>query len=148
MDQAAIRQHLIRQLSTQITSLQQQLADIEAARNEETKSSAGDKYETSREMMQQAADQVQNQLDRTNDMLQYLKRLPQPEAMDHIQEGHLVTTNRAIYFLSVPFGKIKGLPETVYALSVASPLGRLLLGKSKGQAVTFNRRNILIEEVV
>ncbi len=146
MDQVAIRQHLFGLLSTQISSLQQQLSEIETARNEETKSSAGDKFETSREMMQQAADQVQGQLDRTQELLQQLKRLSEPVQNDRIEEGHLVHTDKGIYFLSVPFGKIKGLPDTVYALSVASPLGKLLLGKSQGDVVTFNQREILIKD--
>jgi len=147
MDQFALRQRLFELLSTQVASQQQQLAEIETARNEETKSSAGDKYETSREMLQQAADQVQGQLDRTNDMRQHLKRLPHPSQCEHIQEGHLVTTDRGIYFLSVPYGKIKGLEQTVYALSVASPLGKLLLGKSTGDSVTFNQRSILVKDI-
>jgi len=147
MSQSSLRDHLTKLLSEQVTSLQQQLAEIESARNEETKSSAGDKYETSREMMQQAADQVQGQIDRTRDMLQQLKHLPTPTQSDHLEEGHLVTTDRGIYFLSVPFGKIKGRQPTVYALSVASPLGKLLIGKTVGDSVTFNQRSIFITKI-
>ena len=147
MSQSSLLDHLAKLLSEQITSLQQQLAEIETSRNEETKSSAGDKFETSREMLQQAANQVQDQLDRTSNMLQYLKQLPHPSQYNHIQEGHLVTTDRGVYFLSVPFGKIKDREPTVYALSVASPLGKLLLGKSTGDSVTFNQRSIAITKI-
>lgn len=147
METSTIRHQLQRQLTQQIEDLRLQLSGIETARNEETKSSAGDKYETSREMMQQAADQVQGQLNRTQEMETQLKRLRQPVQNEHIQEGHLVITDRGIYFLSVPFGKIKGPDEPVYALSVVSPLGRLLLGKSKGDTVTFNQQRILIKNI-
>ena len=53
----------------------QAIDDAQQAANEETKSSAGDKYETGREMMQQEADRSQVQLNEANKLMVALSKI-------------------------------------------------------------------------
>jgi hypothetical protein len=54
---------------TRIETAKQAIDDAQQSANEETKSSAGDKYETGREMMQQETDRNQAQLNEANKLL-------------------------------------------------------------------------------
>lgn len=136
-----------RQLEQRLDALNEQLADIEQARNNETKSSAGDKYETSREMMQREADQIEARKLHTRDLLQRIHQFDPVTASITVQPGCLIHTNRGWYFLAVPLGKIKVGTETCFALSTDAPLGAQLLGKKTGDRFLFRDSEIEIQGI-
>jgi len=136
-----------RQLQQRLDELDQQLVDVEQARNNETKSSAGDKYETSREMIQREADQVQDRIRSTQGLLNNLTQLRIDKINTTVQEGSLVQTNKGWFFLAVPLGKIKIGTNTCFALSSKAPLGAQLLGKKKGDRFLFRESEIEIQSI-
>jgi len=50
----------------------------------------------------------------------------------------LVKTNKGLFFFSVGLGKIEVGNESVFCLTVTTPLGRVLEGKKVGDVVEFN----------
>ena len=62
-------------LEERIADLENRIAAIVESRNNETKSSAGDKYETSRAMMQMEEDKVMAQLELAKQMQSELRQL-------------------------------------------------------------------------
>jgi hypothetical protein len=112
------------------------------SRNSDTKSSAGDKFETGREMMQREMDKLSALMDTTENSLKKLQSLPSAPATI-VCEGSLVETDQENYFISIGFGKI----GDVYAISVESPLGALLKGKKIGESVEMRGKKIMIKSI-
>jgi len=107
------------------------------ALNSETKSSAGDKHETGRAMLQLEMEKASQQLSSINEMKSVLSKISL-ENSDIIKLGSLVKTNHINYFLAVSAGEIKIENQVYYAISPSSPIGRLLLGKRVGNSFIFN----------
>jgi hypothetical protein len=125
------------QLQARIETLQRSAETIRAARNNETKSSAGDKYETGRAMMQMEEDKVMAQLDQAQFQLQQLRQIPAYHGAV-IAAGSLVRTRKGRYFLSVSMGKTMVDGEIFYCISTQAPLAQQMLGKAAGGKVVFN----------
>ena len=149
--EAIIRSALLNQckaqLEARIEDLQRSVEAIRAARNNETKSSAGDKYETGRAMMQLEEDKVLTQLDQAQYQLKQLKQLPQSGG-DRVRAGSLVRTQKGIYFLSVSLGKVILDGKVYYCISTQAPLAQQMLGQTEGAQIAFNGQADEILEVL
>src|ERR1700679_1100847 len=82
----------------------QALDDAQAAANDETKSSAGDKYETSREMIQQETDRNQAQLNEANKLLVALNQINVSAVCETALPGSLITTNNGKFYIAISAG--------------------------------------------
>lgn len=121
-----------------IQSLKQQLSDlIEGAKND-SKSTAGDKHETARAMMQIEQEKLGNQLNLLLAQQQVLNRIDSNAKSEVIVHGSLVKANRGWIYVSVPLGKIRVDDVDVMCLSPQSPLGIKLIGKRVGEKVEMN----------
>jgi transcription elongation GreA/GreB family factor len=114
------------------------------SRDSDTKSSAGDKFETGREMMQREMDKWSAQIDNTVISLNKIDRLADLPASTIISEGSLVETDQETYFISIGYGML----GSVYAISIESPLGVELKGKKVGDRVEMRGRNITIKSIL
>ncbi len=115
--------------------------------NEETKSSAGDKYETSREMMTQEIKNNSAQLAEAIKQKQLLSQISIDKKLDTVQVGSLVFTNLEKFFIAISAGSLKWNNENYLAISPSSPLGRNLIDKKKGDSVFFNGKEYSIENI-
>lgn len=129
------------------TVVDQRIAEVEFAIKDaddalanDTKSSAGDKYETSREMVQQDINRYQKQLTLAQNDLSTLQKIDSLKQNERIGLGSLVQTNMGLYFISISIGLLKIDGESIYAISPVSPLGQILMGKSAGETITFNNK--------
>lgn len=134
-------------IEKRITTIQQRLKSIEEARNEETKSSAGDKYETGRAMMQMEEDKAKVQLSEAILTQNTLSKITLDPSSDKVKPGSLVKTNKGFYFLAIGIGKLTIEGQVYYAVSTQSPIGKILLHQKSGADVTFNGMKITIEQV-
>jgi len=121
------------------------LASISESMQAETKSSAGDKFETSRAMLQADQERYKSIIIKAKKARQQLGVLS-IEPTDTIREGSLVKTTGATYFIAVGIGKIKD-PETVYVISKDSPIGQKLMGQQVSHPISFNNNNFIIESI-
>ena len=111
------------------------------AKNSLTKSSAGDKHETSRALMQSEYDKLYQ-----NYSLQ-LKQQKVIETLDLskksvIGNGSLVQTDRFFYFIGIGLGKHKIMSNNVMLISELSPIGKLLVGRNKNDVISFNNKKV------
>jgi len=113
----------------------------------DTKSSMGDKYETSREMAQQELTRLQQQLKQVENDLAILQLLP-TESTNIVALGSLVVTNQFNYLISISIGQVKFEDEVLMVISKESPIGKLLLGKSRGDKIVFNGNEIIIKDLL
>ena len=128
-------------------TLHKSIADIQEAINNETKSSAGDKYETAREMLEQDIDlnivQV-NELSRQKEILDKINPAVKGEV---VVPGSLVKTSLGNYFIAISAGSLKLDGDIYYAISALSPIGSKLMGQKPKSKIRFNDKEILIQEI-
>jgi transcription elongation GreA/GreB family factor len=142
-----IHQACIDLLQSKIDALEVRIQDAQQAATEDTKSSAGDKFETAREMMKQEIDKASAQLATFQRMQGWLGQLRPEQVTEQVAFGSLLHSNEGIYYFAVSLGKITLDDHVVYALSMASPLGQALAGKRVGDQVTFRGRTLRIQDL-
>ena len=118
------------------------------ALDSEGKSSAGDKHETGRAMIQLEREKLAQQRERNDQDLKTLGSLKNRHTIAQISPGALVHTSLASYFLAVPADAFSHHPKNIYCISPQSPIGQLLLGKKTGESFTFRGNEIEILEVL
>jgi hypothetical protein len=125
-------------INQRILTAKNAVEEAQKSANEETKSSAGDKYETARSMMQQEAQWSRTQLAEAQKLKQDLDQVPIDKPMTTVQSGSLVFTNRGTFFISISAGRLSVEGENIFAISAASPLGVKLLGSEPGTGFNLN----------
>ncbi len=115
-------------------------SDIESIRRDvtaDTKSSAGDKFETSREMMKQEENNALSSLSVLNNQLTVLNGLDL-RTMNKVELGSLVKTTKGVFFISVALGMLKINEDSFFAISTDAPIYSVLKNKMEGETVSFN----------
>ncbi|TDQ07067.1 3-oxoacyl-ACP synthase [Pedobacter metabolipauper] len=135
-------------IEQRIQTAQTALDQAREASNDDTKSSAGDKYETSREMMQQDIDRNKRLLIDAQENLRLLKAVGTSDDNDTVTHGSLAYTNQGTFYISVSAGQLNVDGKSIFAISPSSPIGKLLLDKKKGTAFNFNGKDYKIESIV
>ena len=134
-------QTCIDQISTQIADLETNLKSIAESRDNETKSSVGDKYETGRAMMQQEFQKVQAQQMRLQGSINVLKNIDVDKVLAKVGQGSFVETNHGFFFIAIGLGKVKLNDLFYFCISIESPIGALLKNKVAGDSFSFNGRS-------
>ncbi|WP_300433748.1 transcription elongation factor [Christiangramia sp.] len=114
----------------------------------ESKSSAGDKYETGREMINIEWNKLTVQLNEYDRLAQILKRIEEHKPSRKAVLGSIVFTDAANYFISIPAGEIQIAGKKYYAVGVKAPVAQQLLGKEKGDQFVMNGKEFNIIEVI
>ena len=125
-------------MTDRLNSVQFQIRQLEDALTSETKSSAGDKHETGRAMIQLEREKLGRQLAELERTQQVLFKVPQNPSNDWIGIGNLVVTDTSMYYIAISAGELKEEGQSVYCISAATPIGQLVNGKSVGQCFYFN----------
>lgn len=126
--------------------IQNTIADIQESLTSETKSSAGDKHETGRAMLQLEREKAGKQLAEVQKLQEILAKI-NSSASEHIHLGSLVITSQGDYFISISVGKLSVEDKPYFAIAANSPIGKLLLGKTTGDSFSFNGNEIVIKQV-
>ena len=113
----------------------------------DTKSSAGDKHETGRAMVQQELDKLEAQRAKLIALQHELQRLPLERIFEHVAFGSLVFTDQCTYFISIGLGRIELDGEECFAISLASPIGQVLKDKRAGDTAILNGRTMTVHEI-
>lgn len=130
-----------------IDTARQAMEAAQEAANSESKSSAGDKYETGRAMAQLERDRHAQLLAEAVKIERELKQLAIEKSYETVQPGSVAVTSRGLFFISIGAGKMTLDGVDYFAVSAASPIGSLLAGHRVGDAVTFNKMVYQIQEV-
>jgi hypothetical protein len=116
--------------------------------NSEIKSSAGDKHETGRALIQLEIEKTGNQLKEVEKNYEYLLKINNVFFNNKIGLGSIVLTQKNNYYLAVSAKPFTYQNGTYYCISNKSPIGKLLIGKKTGEFILFNNKKITISEVV
>ena len=118
--------------------IQTQMAQLKESLASETKSSAGDKHETGRALIQLEQEKLSQQILEVEKAKGILHRVdPKPNA-GNVHLGSLVQTDRASYFLAVSCDVFKSDGTAIFCISVNAPIAKFMLGKNVGDSFVFN----------
>jgi transcription elongation GreA/GreB family factor len=126
------------------------LADEKSAKasaESDTKSSAGDKHETAREMVQQEREMIGKRISEAEKQLGELMKIIETDSSNTIQAGSLIYCTLGWMYLSISLGSIMIGDQKVNIVSMDSPVGKLLKGKNIGDTIELNGKRIIIESV-
>ena len=134
-------------VNQRLQTVEEIISSNQKALQSETKSSAGDKHETGRAMLQLEMEKAGQQLSGITQMKEILAKIDIDKTSEIAHLGSVINTNVANYFLSISTGKITVNAQDYFAISVSSPIGKLLLGKKENDEVVFNGKSIKIKSV-
>jgi len=123
------------------------MSGLESDLENETKSSAGDKYETGREMINLEINKLAEQLQQFKNLKNTLNVAKNRTNTSSAQLGTVVKTNMANYFIAIPADRIIVDGDEYFAIGANSPIAQLLLHKKAGEEITFNGKSAKILEV-
>lgn len=122
--------------------------DLSASLQTSTKSSAGDKHETSRSITQLEQEKLGKQQETIRQSLAILSRIDPDKKNETVQLGSLVQTEKMTFFVSIGIGKLHMQDHSeLFCISPMSPLAQQLLGKKKGDSVHINQSTYTILSV-
>ena len=113
------------------------ISDIQNSLQSETKSSAGDKHETGRAMLQLEREKAGHQLAEIEKQKEILQNISTESKHQRVAFGSVVFTSKANYFIAISAGEISLKDCKIYAISVATPMAQLLLSKMVGDTIQF-----------
>src|SRR5690606_4225746 len=109
--------------------------------------SAGDKYETGREMMRQEIERHQQQWHESRKLKQVLDQVNPAAVHTRVALGSLVMTDIGQFYLAISMGKVEVEGQTYFILSPGSPLGQALLSRSAGEYFEMNGKTAKIQAI-
>jgi len=126
---AELDSQLLRKLSYLTTNLKQAID----SRNSDTKSSAGDKFETSREMAQIEIQKIETEISKTQQFFTDLAS----------KASQLIITDKGAFLISIPFGKVMVNTTEVFCISNSAPITKQLVNTEisanfEYRGVTYN----------
>ncbi len=130
-----------------ITRLKTEIKKTQSSANEETKSSAGDKYETGRAMAQLEIEKNTKQLSEAEKLQAMMQAIVPDRISEIIIPGSLVTTSKGIFYISISIGLITRSDKQYFIIAPDSPIGKLFMGKKNGETVSWNNTSYTIESI-
>lgn len=135
-------------LNKRYQSIENSITQISESLNSATKSSAGDKHETTRAMLQLEREKLGNQLAEVVKLQKVLQKVTVSKASERISLGSLVFTSSQNYFIAIGAGLIHVDGTDFYAISPATPIAKALIGLKEGDYFTFRNANFVITVVL
>lgn len=139
--------HCVCVVKSKIDIIQQSINEVTEAGNHETKSTAGDKHETARAMMQLEQEKLGNQWFEAEEQYTSLRKIDVNKKCDFVSMGTLVDTNRGLFFIASAIGKIVVDGKIVFVISGKSPLALKLIGSKQKDTVIFNDVSYIINDI-
>lgn len=131
-------------LDGRINQSLEQMQNLQEAANNEEKSSAGDKYETSRAMNQISKDMFAQNLQENQQELSMFLSILQQKRGELVRPGHLVYCGTVLFFITVGLVKLIFEGRIVLVVSSTAPVAQQILGKKKGESIRFNNQDLQI----
>jgi transcription elongation GreA/GreB family factor len=143
-----LHQLCVAYVQTRMQAAEQAIAEAQQSTNDDTKSSAGDKYETGREMMQQETNRNLAQLNEANKLMVALNHIPNKGESEKAEPGSIIRTNNGDFYLAISAGTITADGKSYFAVSPASPVGMHLKDKKAGDEFSLNEKTYQIIAII
>ena len=117
--------------------------------NEETKSSAGDKHETTRAMIQIEREKNSKRIKEIENSKKQLIVIKSVQLNNlKVSPGSIIFTSNNNYFISISSEIYSSDTNKIYCVSTNTPIAKSYSGKKIGDIVTFNNIESKIEKII
>lgn len=137
----------IHEITKRLDFFYKMINDLKEGAMNDAKSSAGDKHETSRAMMQIEQEKAAKQLNEALEMKQMLEKINTYTQSKSVGVGSFIKTNIGYFYIAVPIGKLNIFNQDVFVISAKSPLGAKLIGLKSHDSIDINAKKVNIEFV-
>ena len=134
-------------VENRIEAIKRNIEEIQQSLLSETKSSAGDKHETGRAMIQLEREKAGEQLRDAEALKEVLFKVNPLSTTLKITLGSVVYTSELNYFIAISAGQIRINGIAFFAISPQTPIGQKLIGKTIGDEVVFRDKTFKITKV-
>jgi len=114
------------------------ILELTESANSDTKSTVGDKHETSRAMVQLEQEKLGQQLKDAELQLLEFDKLNFKKAAAIVGKSGLIETDRGLFFIATSIGKLELDSKTVFVISPKSPLAIAMNGAKANDEINFN----------
>jgi hypothetical protein len=135
-------------VNNRIQNIENAIDNATESANSETKSSAGDKHETSRAMAHLEQEKSSLQLKEAMKLKNTLLAINPEIVSSKVALGSLVITDNGNFYISIPAGKMEWAGSSYFAISQVSPIAQKMIGNSVGNDFEFNKVKYLIQEIL
>lgn len=139
--------HCFEFIENRFKTIHNSINEIHESLTSETKSSAGDKHETGRAMLQLEREKAGNQLADIQKTKEAFSKIDTSKTLENVSLGSVVLTSHHNYFIAISAGEIKIDNKLFYAISPNTPIGQLLIGKIIGSDIKFRNQAFKIEDI-
>lgn len=140
-------QHCTNDLNKTLLLLEKRNTELVIALESENKSSAGDKHETGRAMVQLEREKLGEQIKEIEKKLTLLQSLKNHKKTTRVSLGSVIKTDHLNYYIAISCPTLTIDQEKYYCISALSPIGKLLLGKKVNETIQFNHTTSAIIEI-
>lgn len=119
-------------IQSKIAQTFQMIYDLSEGAQNDAKSSAGDKHETSLAMMHLEQEKLNRKLEEYYQQIQILNRMKHLLPSLNIKEGSLIETTSYYFVIGVALPQIKFKNKITFGLSLQAPLAQILKEKKCG----------------
>lgn len=130
-----------------LDTINKTILELQESLTSETKSSAGDKHETGRAMVQLEREKAGHQLAEIQKVNQLLAKISTEKTSKVIGLGSVVYTTKSNYYIAISAGELEVDTQKFYAIAANTPIAQLLLGKTIGDDIVFRNQNFAITDV-
>jgi transcription elongation GreA/GreB family factor len=134
-------------IEQRLSTVQTAIAAAAESGNDETKSSAGDKHETGRAMMQLEQEKNSRQLMEVQELQKLLNKIEPTQNATVVAPGSLVITDKGAFYIAISAGKLTVDGSTYFAVSPTSPIAMKLIGLKVGDKMEFNGVKYSVQEL-
>ncbi|MFT4753926.1 MAG: transcription elongation GreA/GreB family factor [Salibacteraceae bacterium] len=131
-------------IDNQINHVQAVINSAKESAQNESKSSAGDKHETGKSLLQLEQENNAILLRKMQSQKPVIQILKEYTPKETVSLGSLIETNLGFYFIAIGIGLVKLNTQDFFIISPTAPVGKLFIGKMIGDQVSFNGKNITI----
>jgi len=150
MEKAELKKRLLEEClriqTIHLQNLKDEIDEAERIANDHD-GGAEENMDSFREEMQSKREVFSRQFQITSSDLQILRRVDTFKAESAVQFGSVVITENQRLFVTVSLGKIQLDEQDYFAISMQTPLFKVLSGKKKGESASFNGKDIKVLDV-
>jgi transcription elongation GreA/GreB family factor len=125
-------------LEGRVSDLKENMQSLAEAATMDSKSTAGDKHETSRAMVQLEQERTGQQLKEAEQQLNEFLKIDFQKTISLVSPGSLVQTDKGCFLIAQALGKLQVEGQAVFVISIQAPLGKAFAGSKQKDTIAFN----------
>jgi hypothetical protein len=145
---ASLYKHCLDYVNKCVDNAQLAIDDAMQSGNTETKSSAGDKHETGRALLQLEQEKNTRQLYESIALKEKLVRIDPALTSDVVVVGSVVITSTGNFYIAIAAGKVEVNGKLYVTISPSSPVAMKLMGLKATHSIEFNGQSYNIQAVL